>query len=78
MDLKIPKKNSKNGKELYNHQVRLDSHKTERFTRVREILGGYSSSELIEILVDRAISAYDDGKEVENKKMLPKNFMEGN
>jgi hypothetical protein len=77
MELNIPKKGeNKKGEELFNHQVRLTGDKTKKFTRVREILGGYSSSELLEILVDFAIEKYDDGQEP-NKDLLPKNLKEG-
>ena len=72
MNLNIPKKtNNKTGEELFNHQARLDGEKTIKFTRVREILGGYSTAELLEILIDKAIESYYDGEEP-NKDMLPK------
>jgi hypothetical protein len=71
--LVIPKKGDNNrGEEMFNHQVRLNGKKTERFARVREILGGYSGQELLEILVDEAIRLYDDGNKVEDRDMLPK------
>jgi len=71
--LTIPKKSPRSSHETvtYNHQIRLGVEKTKRFARVREILGGYSSAELLEILIDKAIENYDDGEEP-NKKYLPK------
>lgn len=76
MNLVIPKKDRAGiGDELFNHQARLNAEKTLKFARVREILGGYSSAELIEILVDKAIEEYDDGK-VPNPALLPKNHPE--
>lgn len=70
--LNIPKKTrSGNSKVLINHQVRLNEEKTRKLARVREILGGYSNNELLEILVDYAINEYDDGQEA-NEKFLPK------
>lgn len=77
MELNIPKKgNNKKGEELFNHQVRLNGEKTIKLTRVREVLGGYSSAELLEILVDFAIEKYYDEKPIEDKSMLPKNLKE--
>lgn len=77
MNLNIPKKNdNKRGEELFNHQVRLSKDKTEKFTRCREVLGGYSSAELLEILVDMAIKEYDDGN-APSPKLLPKGFKGG-
>lgn len=77
MDLNIPKKNSnKQGVELFNHQCRLNEEKTKKFTRVREILGGYSSAELLEILIDKAIETYDDGQEPDFR-LLPKQLKGG-
>lgn len=68
----IPKKGeNKKGEELFNHQVRLTAEKTKKFARVRELLGGYSSAELIEILVDKAIEMYNDEQEP-NPDLLPK------
>lgn len=64
------------GEELFNHQVRMNAKKTERFARVREVLGGYSGAELLEILVDAAIQQYDDNQPV-NPKLLPKNHPGG-
>jgi hypothetical protein len=63
MNLNIPKKVNSISNEVHNHQVRLDDTKTAKFARVREVLGGYSQQELLEILVDKAIEAYYDGKE---------------
>lgn len=73
MKLEIPKKNSGvvKGEQLYNHQARLTKEKTERFARVREILGGYNTSELLEILIDQAIEAYDDGQKP-HPDMMPR------
>jgi len=71
--MNIPKKNRSNVNDVsFNHQTRLDSDKTLKFARVREILGGYSVAELLEILVDNAIKEYDDGQ-TPNEKYLPKN-----
>lgn len=73
MNLSIPKKGeNKKGEELFNHQVRMTGDKTKKFTRVREILGGYSAAELLEILVDKAIEAYYDGEDIKEEGMLPK------
>jgi hypothetical protein len=72
MELNIPKKNNRKvGEELFNHQARINETKTKRFARVREILGGYSSAELLEVLIDMAIEKYDDG-ENPNPSLLPK------
>lgn len=72
----IPKKGeNKKGEELFNHQVRLTGFKTKKLARVREVLGGYSVAELLEVLVDIAIENYDDGKEP-NKELLPKGLKE--
>jgi hypothetical protein len=72
MNLNIPKKGeNKKGEELYNHQARLTADKTKKFARVREILGGYSSAELLEILVDMSIEQYYDNKDPQ-QEMLPK------
>jgi len=72
MDLNIPKKkNNKIGEELFNHQTRIDGDKTVKFARVREVLGGYSSAELLEILIDVAIEKYYDGNKP-NNNLLPK------
>lgn len=72
MELNIPKKGEvKAGADLYNHQVRITEVKTKKFARVREVLGGYSTAELLEILIDAAIEQYDDGT-APNPKFLPK------
>jgi hypothetical protein len=72
MNLNIPKKGAnKKGEELFNHQVRLTGEKTIKFARVREVLGGYSAAELLEILVDMAIEQYNDGTNP-NPDLLPK------
>jgi hypothetical protein len=72
MKLNIPKKGSnKKGEELYNHQVRMVADKAIKFARVREVLGGYSAAELLEILVDMAIEEYYDGNNP-NPDLLPK------
>lgn len=76
LNLEIPVKGrGGNNEELFNHQVRLNGDKTKKFARVREVLGGYSTAELLEILVDRVIEAYDDGKEP-NPSLLPKQMKE--
>jgi hypothetical protein len=73
LTLEIPQKGRAGvGDELFNHQARLNPFKTARFARVRQILGGYSSAELLEILIDKAIEAYDDGQKP-NPALLPKN-----
>lgn len=77
MNLEIPKKGeNKKGEELFNHQARLTAEKTKKFARVREILGGYSSAELLEILVDKVIETYHDNKEP-NPELLPKQLKGG-
>jgi hypothetical protein len=77
MQLNIPKKGeNKKGEELFNHQVRLTEAKTKKLARVREVLGGYSTAELLEILIDLAIENYDDGQEP-SSDMLPKQLKGG-
>lgn len=72
MDLNIPKKSGRvSNDEAFNHQVRLSAEKTIKLARVREVLGGYSIQEILEILIDLAIKNYDDGLEP-NSKMLPR------
>jgi hypothetical protein len=72
MKLNIPKKSNRvSTDEAFNHQVRLNAEKTIRLARVREVLGGYSAQEILEILVDMAIQNYDDNINPENR-MLPK------
>lgn len=72
MDLNIPKKDrTKFNETTYNHQARLNEDKTVKFARVREILGGYSNQEILEILIDKAIETYYDGEDV-NLQYLPK------
>lgn len=72
MKLNIPKKSNRvSTDESFNHQVRLSAEKTIKLARVREILGGYSAQEILEILVDLAINEYNDGVEPKGK-MLPK------
>ncbi len=72
MKLNIPKKN-RSTSEGFNHQVRLNEEKTIKFARVREVLGGYSNQELLEILVDKAIESYYDEKQPDIK-FLPKDL----
>ena len=75
MNLSIPKKGeNKKGEELFNHQARITGEKTKKFARVREILGGYSTAELLEILIDMSIEQYDDGAEP-SADLLPKNLV---
>lgn len=57
----LPKKKSNGSDEAFQHAVVLSAEKTVRFARVREVLGGYSNQELLELLVDKAIESYDDG-----------------
>jgi hypothetical protein len=77
MQLNIPKKGeNKKGEELFNHQVRLTEAKTKKLARVREVLCGYSTAELLEILIDLAIENYDDGQEP-SSDMLPKQLKGG-
>jgi hypothetical protein len=66
-------KNTSNS-QLFNHQARLNVEQTKKFTRVREILGGYTSAELVEKLIEKAIEEYYDGAEIENKELLPKDL----
>ncbi len=73
-NLNIPKKNAGGiTGEMHNFQARLDDVKAIKFGRVREVLGGYSVQEILEILVDKAIEAYDDG-EIPHKDYLPKSI----
>lgn len=77
MNLNIPKKGeNKKGEELFNHQCRMTAEKTKKFARIREILGGYSAAELLEILVDMAIEEYYDNAEP-NPDLLPKGMKGG-
>lgn len=72
MNFEIPKKrNNGSTSETIAHSVNLSPELTIRFARVKEILGGYSNQELLEILVKKAIEAYDDGEEP-SPDMLPK------
>lgn len=57
----LPKKKTSFSDDTFQHAVVLDAEKTLKFARVREILGGYSNQELLELLVDKAIEGYDDG-----------------
>lgn len=77
MEMKIPKKSElKAGAELFNHQVRITEAKTKKLARVREVLGGYSTAELLEILIDMSIENYYDG-ENPDPKFLPKQLQGG-
>ena len=74
ISFEIPKKGTATvGDELFNHQARLNGEKTIKFARVREILGGYNTAEMMELLIDKAIEAYDDGV-TPNQDLLPKNL----
>jgi len=57
----IPKKKSPITDEVFQHATNISAEKTIKFARVKEILGGYTTSELIELLIDEAIKEYDDG-----------------
>lgn len=70
MKLNIPKKKN-HGSEVVNHSTNLNAEKTIKFARVKEVLGGYSNQEILEILVDAAIESYYDGKEPKAEN-LPK------
>jgi hypothetical protein len=73
LNLAIPKKGRVSaGEDMFNHQARISADKTAKFARVREILGGYSAAELLEILIDKAVDAYYDGVAA-NPDLLPKN-----
>lgn len=77
MELNIPKKSSRPSvDEAFNHQVRLSAEKAIQFARVREILGGYSGQEMLELLVDMSIKNYDDGV-LPSNKTLPKILRKG-
>lgn len=69
--ISIPKKNSDGSNGIFNHQVRLNEDKTRKFARVREVLNGYTTNELLEILVDNVIEKYYDGIP-SSEKYLPK------
>lgn len=71
MSFEIPKKKNGGSNETIAHSVNLSPEITKRFARVKEVLGGYSNQELLEILVMKAIEAYDDGKDP-SPDMLPK------
>jgi hypothetical protein len=58
----LPKKKSSISDDTFQHAVVLDAEKSLKFARVREVLGGYSNQELLELLVDKAIESYDDGQ----------------
>jgi hypothetical protein len=71
MGFDIPKKKNGNSSDAIAHTVNLGHDMTIRFARVKEVLGGYSNQEILEILVEKAIEAYDDGKDP-SVDMLPK------
>lgn len=56
----IPRKETSR-EENFRHSVNLTPEQTIQFARVKEMLGGYSNQELLEILVNMAIEKYDDG-----------------
>lgn len=70
MDFIIPRK-SENVSEVYAHSTNINPEKTIKFARVKEILGGYTNQEILELLIDNAIEAYYDGKDP-SSDMLPK------
>lgn len=73
--MKIPmKKKDAISEETFAHSVNLNAALTVQFARVREVLGGYSSAELLEILVQQAVDSYYDGK-MPRKDLLPKRLI---
>lgn len=74
--LNIPKKKQTTiGEDTFQHAVVIDAEKTLRFARVRELLGGYSNQEILEILITEAIKSYDDGN-APDVTLLPKKLQQ--
>lgn len=65
--LVIPKKSKDSGKKTVNVQCRISEEKNEKFEKVKDLLGGYSNQELLDLMIDQLIGTYYEETEEEKE-----------
>lgn len=67
MNIKIPRKRVE-GLKTVSIQCKVTEEKAKRFEKVREVLGGYSNQEIVELFIESMIEQFEAGQLVIEEK----------
>lgn len=65
LNINIPRKVNEGPKNV-SVQCKISGVKSEKFEVVKNVLGGYTNQEIMELMIDQLIETYFDKKEIQN------------